>query len=326
VFGGTTVLFALGGFVPVLGRWARDEISAWGDVVEALGGVRITTGMRDPDADLGPALARADAPTLFAEVTEVARRLALRPPSQLRVTYLPCCGVFAWRRSRALVLGLPLLHVLNIAELRAVLAHELAHLARGDATRAAHSARFVQGLSLAIDESNGRTWGPLWIWARTCRRFADRLHAPVARGQESRADRAAAHVAGGDAAASALVKVAVVQPLFREVLAHYDPTDPDQPNLYAFFREFWDRLPESLRTSLRHRFLATGNSSPDPAHPPLLDRLSEVQSFPSRTASAADLTSADTLVGDLESLEQMLHNRLFTLGQVEPSVFRRAMT
>ena len=44
-----------------------------------------------------------------------------------------------------MVLGLPLLYVLTMEELRAVLAHELAHLARGDATKAADSARFVAG-------------------------------------------------------------------------------------------------------------------------------------------------------------------------------------
>ena len=63
---------------------------------------------------------------------------------------------------------------------------------------------------------------------------------PVARGQEARADRMAAIIAGGGAAALALVKVAVVQPLFREVLERYDPTDPDFPNLYVFLRLLTD--------------------------------------------------------------------------------------
>src|SRR6202035_5154493 len=63
----------------------------------------------------------------------------------------------------------------------------------------------------------------LGAWARTCRRWSSRLIAPIARGQELRADRSAAAIAGGSAAASALVKVAVVQPLFREVLWSYDP-------------------------------------------------------------------------------------------------------
>lgn len=324
VLGGSTTCFALGGFVPVLAGWLRDEVEDWGGVVEALGGVRITTDTHDPDADLGPAIARLDAPILFTEVAEVARRVGARPPEQIRLTYLPCCGVVAWGRSRALIMGLPLLHVLNLAELRAVLAHELAHLARGDATRAARSGRFVDGLTRAIDHPSGRPWGPLWLWARLCRSIAEPLHAPIARGQEARADRASAQVAGGDAAASALVKVALVQPLFREVLEHYDPADDELPNLYAFFRNFWSRLPEPLYTSLRHTLLSGQETPSDSAHPPLLDRLSWVLTYPTRTTTAADLAPAASALSDLEALEQMLHNRLFSIARIEPSVFHRA--
>ena len=63
----------------------------------------------------------------------------------------------AWGRSRALIIGLPLFRVLTQGELRAIVAHELAHLARGDATAAARSARFVEALEQAV-ERNGRAF------------------------------------------------------------------------------------------------------------------------------------------------------------------------
>ncbi len=91
---------------------------------------------------------------------------------------------------------------------------------------------------------------------------------PVARGQEARADRMAAIIAGGGAAALALVKVAVVQPLFREVLERYDPTDPDFPNLYAFFWTFWYRLPVESVSAMRLQVLTSQHGTHDPAHPP----------------------------------------------------------
>lgn len=321
----TATLFGLGGFVPVIGGWLRDEVKDWGDVVETLGGVRVVTESKDPDADFGPAIGFIDAPILFSTISEIARRLNVRPPEQVRLGYLPCCGVIAWKRSRALMIGLPLLHVLNLVELRAVLAHEMAHLARGDATRAVRSARFVHSLGRAIEQGNGRARGPLLAWARFCRWRGETLLAPLARGQEARADRIAAAIAGGDAAASALVKVALVQPLFREVLEHYDPTDPDAPNLYAFFRTFWSRLPHSLQTDMRLRLIAGLQGVADPAHPPLPDRLAIVQSYPQRVCGETAVLRHP--IGDLEPLEQMLHNRLFSAHHsLEPSIFHRAGT
>ena len=320
---GGAAVFALGGFIPVTAAWLRDELSNPSDAFEALGGVAVRSRIGDPDADLGPALGRSDAPRLFAETAEIARRLGARMPDQIRLTYLPCCGLVAWRRSRALMIGLPLLHVLNVAELRAVLAHELAHHARGDAGHAERSARFVEGLNRALERPNG-SWGPLKAWALMCGRLGARLAAPVALGREARADRTAASIAGGSVAASALVKTAQVQPLFRELLGRYDPSDPDRPNLYAFFRRFWERIPEELHTAIRHDMLRAGGASTDGIHPPLLDRLGLVQSYPERPLPPEDAAPAATLLGDVEALEQMLHNRLFAVAEPGPSVFHRA--
>jgi Zn-dependent protease with chaperone function len=323
--GGAAGLLALGGFVPVLDGWLCDELSGWAGAVDRLGGVRVRAASKDPDADLGPVIERSDAPALFEQIAGIGRRLGARPPQQVRLTYLPCCGVTAWGRSKALIVGLPLLHVLNQAELRAVLAHELAHLARGDAVRAARATRFVEGLDRALDAARRPSRSPLRAWAQLCRRAGDALLEPVARGQEARADRAAAAVAGGAAAASALVKVALVQPLFREVLEHYDPANPALPNLYAFFRDFWSRLPDPVLTAMRHRLLASAESQPaNGPHPGLLDRLELVQSYPDHPLSDPDRAPAATVLGDLDAIEQMLHNRVFAVVAIEPSVFHRA--
>ncbi|WP_165223608.1 M48 family metallopeptidase [Aquisphaera insulae] len=321
---GTMAMLAVGGIFPVLGGWLRNEISGWADIVRIMGGTWFSVATRDPDSDLGPVLGRVDAPLLFTSIDAVARRLGVRPPGQVRLTYLPCCGVVAWGRSRALLVGLPLLRVLTQAELRAVLGHELAHLARGDATGAARSARFVEGLRLALEQDGGRSRGPLAAWARFCLREASWLIEPVARGQEDRADRSAALIAGGSTAASALVKVALVQPLFREVLDCYDPNHPEYPNLYAFFRAFWFRLPPETLSAMRLQILTHDDIAHDATHPPLPDRLARVQSYPDLVSANGDAQPATTLLGDLEIFEQMLHNRLFGGPAVEPTVFHRA--
>jgi Zn-dependent protease with chaperone function len=323
---GTFALVASGGFIPVIRGWLRDRVDGLAGVIEAVGGVRIASESRDPDSDFGPLLRRLDAPGLFEEVAEVARRLGVRPPEEVRLAFLPCCGVVAWRRSRALLLGLPLLHVLSIAELRAILAHELAHLANGDATWSAGSLRFVEKLGQALDDPKGKARGPLRLWARLCRRVAVSLVGPIARGQEARADRSSASIAGGRAAASALIKVALVQPLFRELLGHPNLGRADDSNLYATFRAFWSRLPEPLLESMRLRLLAVDPGLGDSPHPPLPDRVAMTQSYPDRSDRKADNVPAVALVGDPEWLEQMLHDRLFGLLAIEPTVFHRAGT
>jgi Zn-dependent protease with chaperone function len=321
---GTLLLFVGGGFVPVVQGWLRNEIATWADVVGALGGVWFHVETRNPDSDLGPVLARVDAPLLFSSIDTVARRLGVRPPGQVRLTYLPCCGVVAWGRSKALIVGLPLMRVLTQAEFRAVLAHEMAHLACGDATRAGRLSRFVEGLEHALEQAGPRAVGMLGGWARFCLREASWLIEPVARSQETRADRLSALIAGGGAAASALVKVAIVQPLFREVLTHYDPNHPEYPNLYAFFRAFWFRLPPESLSAMRLQVLTRKDHNHDPAHPPLPDRLAMLQSYPDPVCHNGDALPATTFLGDLEIFEQMLHNRLFGVPVVEPTVFHRA--
>lgn len=319
----TLAILAAGGALWALAGWVRDEIRGWGGVVESFGGAWFRVETNNPDADLGPVLSRVDAPLLFEAIDVVSRRLGVKPPGQVRLSYLPCCGVVAWGRSRALLVGLPLLRVLTRAEMRAILAHELAHLARGDATGAARRARFVEGLERAVERRGDKLRGPLGAWARYCLREAAWLIRPVAWGLETRADRSAALIAGGGAACSALVKTAVVQPLFREVLAFYDPDEADV-NLYAFFRAFWFRLPEEIRSAMRMKILADGGP-PDPAHPPLADRLVLLQSYPDHVRSPGDDQPANTLLGDLEIFEQMLHHRLFaSSAAVEPTVFHRA--
>jgi Zn-dependent protease with chaperone function len=325
-FTGTLVILACGGLIPVVRGWLRNEVDDWSGVVATLGGVWFQVETQNPDSDLGPVLARVDAPQLFSTIDSVGRRLGVKPPSQVRLTYLPCCGVVAWGRSRALIIGLPLFRVLTQGELRAIVAHELAHLARGDATLAARSARFVEAIGLALERNRSRLRGPLGAWARFCLRESSLLIEPVARSQEVRADRLSAAIAGGSAAASALVKVALVQPLFRELLDAYDPNDADAENLYAFFRAFWYRLPADVHTAMRLSVLTRRHDAFDPAHPPLPDRVAALQSYPDPATFNGDSHPATSFLGDPEIFEQMLHNRLFGLPAVEPSVFHRAGT
>ena len=65
-FAGSAIMLVCGGFVPVGRRWLRNEISGWADIVATLGGVWFPVVTQDPDSDLGPVVARVDAPHFSA--------------------------------------------------------------------------------------------------------------------------------------------------------------------------------------------------------------------------------------------------------------------
>ena len=75
---------------------------------------------------------------------------------------------------------------------------------------------------------------------------------------------------------------------------------------------------------MRLSVLTSRHDNLDPAHPPLPDRISSLQAYPDPASLNGDAQPATTFLGDLEIFEQMLHNRLFGLPVVEPSVFHRA--
>ncbi|WP_435022063.1 M48 family metallopeptidase [Tundrisphaera sp. TA3] len=321
---GSIGLIALGGGFLVIRSWLEDEIREGSDITACLGGPRVAPTDRDGNANFGPILERSDAPLFHDAVGSIARRMGVRPPEEIRLAYLPCCGVLTRRRRRVLLIGLPLLPVLTRGEFQAVLAHELAHLARGDATRIMDAIRYVEALGRGLDDPRARTWGPLRAWSAACRRVGEAVAAPIARGQEVRADRVSASIAGGVVAASALAKVAMVQPLFREVLARFSGAGPGSPNLFATFRGLWDRLPEPFREEMRRRLQVDQEAAPGDPHPPLADRLTALQRFPDRAEAGTDALPAWGLLNDPEWLEEMLHESLFRRMEARPNVFHRA--
>ena len=81
----------------------------------------------------GMPLARADGGALYGLVEEIRRAIGAPPVDSIAITGdFNASAVAHWppwrlRRRRTLVLGLPVLTTLSMAELRAVIAHELAH-------------------------------------------------------------------------------------------------------------------------------------------------------------------------------------------------------
>ena len=277
---GASTMIVLGGFVLLIRRWLDDSVGGTGGFVASVGGVRIAPRSRDPDADLGPDLRRgrsARAVRRGRGGCPTARGQAARgdPPG------LPALlrgGRLA--KFPGLVVGL--CHLLHVLDRR--------RASGGPGSRAGspgpramppgRPARSGSSRSWAARSTRpGRpAWGPLRVWAITCRGLA---------GVARRADREGPGGSGPTAcrqrspgvgvAASALIKVALVQPLFREVLGHI--TTPT-----AWLRATSTRpsglsgtaCPAPLLESMRLKLLTRVETSGDSPHPPLPDRVATI--------------------------------------------------
>ena len=242
-------------------------------------------------------------PVLHGEIARLADQVGTRPPD--RIVLIP--NVNAYVRefgpllglvggTRTLAIGTPLLDTLTVSQLRAVLAHELGHLAGGDTRLGPLSYRTQQVLGNVVGRLggslSGRAFAAYW-------KLQYRVSAKVRRGQELVADRAAVSVAGRQAAADALRVVqvtAIGQDLFHQAYlgplleAGHRPTD----------------LRDGLRQALCGRWsvltgyldLPVSDADPYASHPPTPERVHRLAELPETHAGGTDDRAARSLLHD----------------------------
>ncbi len=180
----------------------------------------------------GRRLTRTDAPALFAVLDEIQARLHSAPFHEVLLTVefnagviqAPRLGLFGWSRN-CLLVGLPFLDALSPDEIRAVLAHEFAHLSREHGRLSHWLYRLRRSWEeyfsyLARPQVRGViSTRPLtmkfvdWFWPRF------NAHAFVlSRANEYEADAQAAALVGAPACASALVRVQILSRLVNQRL------------------------------------------------------------------------------------------------------------
>lgn len=187
---------------------------------------------------IGRRLGEEDAPELWTLLRELAARLDTPAPQHLLVGLCDGFYVTANRvclqpsgehlEGRSLYLSLPLLGLLDRAELSAVIAHELAHFAGRDAHYSLHFLPIYQGAAsqlAAIEEQEANVFEraalePARLLAGY---FLERFGLAVnhwSRLREFAADRRAAQLAGAPAMASALLRSAAAGAPIRAFLEH----------------------------------------------------------------------------------------------------------
>lgn len=226
----------------------------------------------------GHEVGRDEAPALWATLDELAARLRMQPVDRIVVISGPGAAAMEhperrrpWRRQRTMAVGLPLLAGLTVAQMQAVMAHEMAHFSH-------HFGWFGYWCSWAAQA--GRRWlgssaASTWFSRRSAHGFGPWLGqaagAAAARA-EFEADAWAAKVTSAGALGEALLRLAVASakpaPVFGDGPLPESPWHDAAPGLGAAVSI--GELADALRLdSERHARQASSRG----AHPSAQDRI-----------------------------------------------------
>jgi hypothetical protein len=224
-----------------------------------------------------------------------------------------------------MIVGLPLLDVLTVGQLRAVLAHEFGHYYGGDTRLGPWFFRTYDAIVRTVEnlESAESIWRKPFEWYGM---FFLRRSASIKRQQEFMADELAAKAAGKQAAISCLHAVSAAGPAYEgywsSEVAPLLGAGTRAP-LLAGFRSF--QSAESVRTAVAESVrseLEEGETDPYDTHPSLRERVEALERLPDdgRGESPGDERPAIELLRDPERAEHDLLAALLGEGaqQLEP--------
>jgi hypothetical protein len=261
----------------------------------------------------GAQITEAEHPRLFALIREVARQLQVPMPAAVYLTAdvnafaVRAGGFLGLGGPLILGLGLGLLAVENLSQLRATLAHELAHARSGERLLAGllRATRAVL-LRLLRHLEPGAFQGLLTAYLR--------LTQALCRQQDLAADAWSMHIAGKQAHLSGLMQESLHGagfPLFLEREVYAPGALARAPgNVFAAYRRFlrgadWRRLRPQVAVALAHQ-----PTDPYDACPGLRERLAFARGLP-MAEQPVDETPAYRLLSGVEALELRVSAQLW---------------
>lgn len=241
------------------------------------------------DPPPGLELSEEDHPDLHALIAETSavaggvrfHRVILDPEMNASVVQNPRLGVLGWYRAY-LVLGLPLLEVLDAEEFKAVLAHEFAHMAGADGKTGAWLHRTRTTWERVIAHMSSGPYCPLvarffnWFWPR----FNSRAFI-LSRINELAADRISAEAVSPEALARGLQRLAIQGERLEDEL--WDPLERKFLGSEPLPEDVMERMSALLRINPNpkqsemwlRRVLSRSKDGGD-SHPSLSDRLARL--------------------------------------------------
>jgi Zn-dependent protease with chaperone function len=281
----------------------------------------------------GPRLTAATQPRLFAELERIADAVGQPLPAEVycewdgNASVSVQGGLLGIGGRRVLTVGLPLLRVMSVAELRAVLAHEFGHFAGGDTALGPLMYRASAAMIRSVESLNSGilSW-PFQLYTKLFLRVTQ----AISRQQEFDADALAAAVTGKEACLAGLGKldndVLVADIYWTDEVAHLleeGHVPPILEGLDRFLESAWirDRVRETVAE------LAKAGPSPYDSHPPTPERLRALHALPDTPPllppKAGDDAPALSLVDAPESL---IHPILCAIGGAEAAAKLQPVT
>ncbi|GLW05695.1 Zn-dependent protease [Microtetraspora sp. NBRC 13810] len=273
---------------------------------------------RTSDEQPGVAVERWQEPELWRTVEELAQRVRTAPPNEIRLVAEVNAAVSEDTRllglvttGRRMYIGLPLLQILTVDEMRAVLGHELGHYS-GAHTRL--GAPVYRGRVSLIATVQGLRGHP--ILQRVFYAYAKlylRISQAVSRRQELEADEFAVAIAGRDAMAGALRKIrstALAWDLFTDSYLSMAGAGGNRPaQIMAGFHAL-------LSDPARQAELAKAGEQPRPtspydSHPGLEERLAAIALLP-EPGHPPDRRAATALLVDPGVAAAAVENTMWT--------------
>jgi len=275
----------------------------------------------------GPQLLPEKHPELFAQVRDVASSVNQAMPAEVYLVsdvnawVTQRGGLMGLGSRRVMGLGLPLMQILTVSELRAILAHEFGHYHGGDTmlgpwvykTRGM-IVRTVTGLNESVLQMPFLWYGKMFL----------RVTHAVSRRQEFAADELASRAIGARPLTSALRTVHAAASAYEpywgnEVLPVLNAGH--RPALATGYAQFLAAKPiaEIVARSLEEE-IKSGVSDPYDTHPSLRDRIEAIAELPPGPDLPHD-PPAISLLNDVPAVEAQLLVAMFgpdPVGKLQP--------
>jgi len=307
------ILFAL--------RIAFFSRSLTGPLVDRMGMVSRALWVKIPTPE-GTPLTAERSPVLFALIEEVRwearcpkiHSVLVDPQFNASVVHVPRLGVFGWPK-HYLVLGLPLLRLLPLEEFKAVLAHEMGHVAgaHGHFGVWVYRQRKSWVSLLQRLEAEKKLEGSVFL--AFSRWYAPLFNAHtfvMARAHEYSADALAARVASPRVAADALARLAMLhswtgQVYFREIEKRSRKTPLPPPDLFGEMARRGRALDPDTAAAQLAEGMAARTGVMD-THPSFSERLAALGES-ARVPAPFETSAAEELLGPVLREIEDAHNR-----------------